>query len=220
MSESIRVLVVDDHHVVRAGWRALLDTTSDVEVVGEAATGRQAVELADELLPDVVLMDVQMPNGDGIEAARTITSAHPGVAVLVVTMHDDDDTVFAALRAGARGYLLKGAEQSDVIGTIRSVAGGHVTLGPGAAERMLASFEARGGPPLPFPTLTDRERQVLRLVAEGHNNRKIANTLSLSTKTVANHVSNILNKLHLGDRAEAIVRARQAGLTDTDTSHS
>lgn len=186
-------------------------------MIAEAATGTQAVELAGDLLPDVVVMDVQMPDGDGIEATRAITAAHPGVAVLVVTMHDDDDTVFAALRAGARGYLLKGAEQSDVIGTIRSVAGGHVTLGPGAAERMLASFESSDGPPPPFPALTDRERQVLRLVAEGHNNRRIADSLDLSAKTVANHVSNILTKLHFVDRAEAIVQARRAGLTDEDT---
>ena len=177
------------------------------------ADGQAAVDLADELLPDVVLMDVQMPGIDGIEATRTITAAHPSVAVVVLTMYEDGDTLFAALRAGARGYLLKGAEQTDVSALPAIRRGGHVTLGPGAAERVLEEF-SRGHPPAAFPELTDRERSVLTLVAEGHNNTAIAARLGLASKTVANHVSNILTKLQFADRAEAIVRARRAGLTD------
>ena len=209
---AITVVVADDHGVVRSGVRALLTTVDDIDLIGEAATGAEAIRLADELLPDVILMDIQMPDGDGIEATRTITGRHPSVAVLVLTMYDDDDTVFAALRAGARGYLLKGAEQEDVIRSIVSVAAGHVTLGPGAAERAMAMFAVeRPAQPL-FPELTDREREVLRLVADGQNNPAVARILHVAPKTVANHVSNILTKLHFADRAEAIVSARRAGL--------
>ncbi len=210
---ALAVIIADDHSVVRSGLRALLSTVDDIDVVGEAATGAEAVRLVDEHLPDVVLMDVQMPDGDGIEATRIITTRHPSVAVLILTMYDDDDTVFAALRAGARGYLLKGAEQNDVVRSIVSVAAGHVTLGPGAAERAMAAFAADNPAQPLFPELTGRERDVLRLVAEGQNNPTISRTLHLAPKTVANHVSNILTKLHFVDRAEAIVTARRAGLT-------
>lgn len=211
---SLTVVVADDHSVVRSGLHALLATVDDIDVVGEASTGTEAVRLVDEHLPDVVLMDVQMPDGDGIEATRIIAARHPSVAILILTMYDDDDTVFAAMRAGARGYLLKGAEQDDVVRSIISVAAGHVTLGPGAAERAIALFATDSRTRPLFPELTDRERDVLRLVAEGHNNPAIARTLFIAPKTVANHVSNILNKLHFADRAEAIVTARRAGLTD------
>ncbi len=210
---ALTVIVADDHSVVRSGLCALLSTVDDIDVIGEAGTGTEAIRLVDEHLPDVVLMDVQMPDGDGIEATRTITARHPSVAVLILTMYDDDDTVFAALRAGARGYLLKGAEQNDVIRSIVAVAAGHVTLGPGAAERAMTLFAADRPTRELFPELTDRERDVLRLVAEGHNNPAIARTLHLAPKTVANHVSNILTKLHFADRAEAIITARRAGLT-------
>lgn len=210
---ALTVVVADDHSVVRGGLRALLATVADIEVIGEAATGTEAIRLVDEHLPDVVLMDVQMPDGDGIEATRTITARHPSVAVLMLTMYDDDDTVFAALRAGARGYLLKGAEQDHVVQSIISVAAGHVTLGPGAAERAMAVFAADNPIQPLFPELTERERDVLRLVAEGQNNPAIARALFVAPKTVANHVSNILTKLHFADRAEAIVTARRAGLT-------
>lgn len=210
---AITVIVADDHSVVRSGLRALLATVDDIEILGEAATGTEVIRLVDEHLPDVVLMDVQMPDGDGIEATRMITARHPSLAVLVLTMYDDDDTVFAALRAGARGYLLKGAEQEDVIRSIVSVAAGHITLGPGAAERAMAVFAADNPTRSLFPELTERERDVLRLVAEGHNNATIGRALHISPKTVANHVSNILTKLHFADRAEAIVTARRAGLT-------
>ena len=174
MTEPIRVVIADDHAVVRSGLRALFETVDDIEVVGEAGDGRAAVTLADEVLPDIVLMDIQMPATDGIEATRTITASHPSVAVVVLTMHEDADTLFTALRAGARGYLLKGAEQTDVLHCLRSVAAGHVTLGPGAAERVLEGFAHPGGPPAEFPELTERERSVLKLVADGHNNSVIA----------------------------------------------
>ncbi len=210
---ALTVVIADDHGVVRSGLRVLLASVDDIDLVGEAATGAEAVALVDHLLPDVVLMDIQMPDGDGIEATRTITSRHPSVAVLVLTMYDDDDTVFAALRAGARGYLLKGADQNDVVRSIVAVAAGHVTLGPGAAERVMAAFATDGRTQPLFPELTDRERDVLKLVAEGQNNPMIARSLHLAPKTVANHVSNILTKLQLADRAEAIVAARRAGLT-------
>lgn len=210
---ALAVIIADDHGVVRSGLRALLSTVDDIDGIGEAATGAEVVRLVDEHLPDVVLMDVQMPDGDGIEATRIITARHPSVAVLILTMYDDDDTVFAALRAAARGYLLKGAEQDDVVRSIVSVAAGHVTLGPGAAERAMAAFAADNPSQPLFPELTDRERDVLRLVAEGQNNPTIARTLHLAPKTVANHVSNILTKLHFADRAEAILTARRAGLT-------
>ena len=158
MTKHIRVLVADDHAVVRSGLRALFDTVDEIEVVGEAGDGQAAVDLTDELLPDVVLMDVQMPGVDGIEATRRITAAHPSVAVVVLTMYEDSDTLFAALRAGARGYLLKGAEQTDVLHCLRSVAAGHVTLGPGAAERVLEEFSA--GAPARGVSRTDRSRTV------------------------------------------------------------
>lgn len=212
----ITVLIADDHRVVRSGLRALLATVDDIEVVAEAGTGAEAIALADEHLPDVILMDIQMPEGTGIEATRTVTAHHPNIAVLVLTMFDDDDTVFAALRAGARGYLLKGAEQEDVARSIVAVAAGHVTLGPGAAERAMGVFSVERPAETLFPELTERERDVLRLVADGYNNPTIARALHLAPKTVANHVSNILTKLHFADRAEAIVTARRAGLTETE----
>lgn len=214
---AITVLIADDHRVVRSGLRALLATVDDIEVIGEAGTGAEAIALADEHLPDVILMDVQMPDGNGIEATRTVASRHPNIAVLVLTMYDDDDTVFAALRAGARGYLLKGAEQDDVARAIVAVAAGHVTLGPGAAEQAMSVFSVERPAQTLFPELTDRERDVLRLVADGHNNPTIARVLHVAPKTVANHVSNILTKLQIATRAQAIVTARRAGLT-TDAS--
>lgn len=216
MTNQVSVLVADDHAVVRSGLRALFDTVDDIDVVGEAGNGQEAVDLVDELLPDVVLMDVQMPGLNGIEATRTITASHPSVAVVVLTMYEDGDTLFAALRAGARGYLLKGADQTDVLHCLRSVAAGHVTLGPGAAERVLEQFSTSGSPPAVFPELTDRERSVLQLVADGQNNTAIGRRLGLAPKTVANHVSNILTKLQFADRAEAIVQARRAGLVDDE----
>lgn len=212
MSDPIRVLVVDDHAVVRSGLRALLATVDGIDVIGEAAGGRDAVKQAVELLPDVVLMDLQMPDGDGIDATRAIAAACPSAAVLVLTMYERDDMVFSALRAGARGYLLKGAAQAEVISAIVAVAAGQVILGSGAAERVLASFASPPDQRQPFPQLTHRERDVLRLIAEGHGNEAIGRSINVATKTVANHVSNILSKLQFADRAAAIVAARRAGL--------
>ncbi|MFC4061336.1 response regulator [Planomonospora corallina] len=208
----ITALVVDDHPVFRQGLRGLLGAM-DIEVVGEAADGQEAVALAAELQPDVVVMDLQMPNGNGIEATRTITRTSPRIGVLVLTMFHDDDSVFAAMRAGARGYLLKEAGAEEIGRAVRAVAAGEAIYGPRIARRVLAFFAGLPGPALPaFPELTEREREVLELVAQGRSNTEIAGILFLSGKTVRNHVSNIFMKLQVADRAQAIVRAREAGL--------
>jgi DNA-binding NarL/FixJ family response regulator len=209
----VRVLIADDHAAFRSGLRAALDTAGDVVVVGEAATGADALRRCATLAPDVVLMDVNMPDVDGIEATRRIVDAAPHVAVLVLTMHDDDDTVFAAVRAGARGYLLKGAQRTELLRAIRAVVAGEAIFGPGVARRLVAFF-ARPAPAAAtaFPELTEREREILELIAAGRSNTEITTSLVLSPKTVRNHVSNIFSKLQVRDRAEAIVRAREAGL--------
>jgi DNA-binding NarL/FixJ family response regulator len=215
VTEPITVLLADDHPVVRGGLRALLDSLSGITVVGEAVDGAEAIERVMELAPDVVLMDVSMPGIDGIEATRRISSVS-SAAVLVLTMYDDEDTVFAAMRAGARGYLLKGAEQADIERAVRGVVSGEAVFGPGVAERVLAFFAA-GPPPVaptgvPFPQLTQREREILELVAQGKRNASIAAELFLAPKTVANNVSSIFVKLAVSDRSAAIVRAREQGL--------
>lgn len=214
MSEPLRVIVVDDHPVFRDGLRALLATEVDLEVVGVAGTGAEAVALVEDEQPDVVVMDLHMPDLDGVAATRQILHTSPHVAVLVLTMFDDDDSVFAAMRAGARGYLLKGANQADVIRAVYSVGTGGATFGPAVAQRVIEFF-ARPRPataPLAFPQLTDREHEVLDLLAAGHPNSTIATRLRISDKTVRNHVSNIFTKLAVADRAQAIIRAREAGL--------
>jgi len=216
MSEPLRVIVVDDHPVFRDGLRALLATEVDLEVVGVAGTGAEAVALVEDEQPDVVVMDLHMPDLDGVSATRQIVHTSPHVAVLVLTMFDDDDSVFAAMRAGARGYLLKGANQADVIRAVQSVGAGGATFGPAVAQRIIEFF-ARPRPataPLAFPQLTDREHEVLDLLAAGHPNSTIAARLRISDKTVRNHVSNIFTKLAVVDRARAIIRAREAGLGD------
>jgi len=210
----ILVLVADDHAAFRAGLAALLETADDVDLVGEAASGDEAVAAVASRHPDVVLMDVNMPGLDGIEATRRIVDAAPHVAILVLTMHDDDETVFAAVRAGARGYLLKGAQRAELIRAVHAVAAGDAIFGPGVARR-LVDFFARPAPrpdPEAFPELTEREREILELIARGRSNAEITSSLVLSPKTVRNHVSNIFAKLQVRDRAEAIVRAREAGL--------
>jgi DNA-binding NarL/FixJ family response regulator len=212
--EATRVLVADDHAAFRAGLRALLETGGDLEVVGEADTGEAALSMARALQPDVVLMDINMPGLDGVEATRRLVDASPHVAVLVLTMHDDDETVFAAVRAGARGYLLKGAQRAELLRAVRSVAAGEAIFGPGVARRLMAYF-ARPAPrpdPAAFPELTEREREILDMVARGRSNADITTALVLAPKTVRNHVSNIFSKLQVRDRSEAIVRAREAGL--------
>lgn len=212
--ERVRVLVVDDHEEFREGLEALLSAAPTIEVVGHAGDGASAVALALDLQPDVVLMDLQMPRLNGIEATERIVASSPHIGVLVLTMMDDEDSVFAAVRAGARGYLLKGARRAEVVRSIEAVGAGEVIFGPGVADRMMAYFRgARSRPSADaFPELTDRERVVLGLIAEGKENMEIARQLSLSVKTVRNHASNIFTKLQVAHRAQAIVRAREAGL--------
>ena len=208
----IRVVIADDHPVVRDGLTALITSLPDFEVVAEVADGADAVREVQIRHPDVVMMDVQMPILDGIEATRRIASAMPDVAVLVLTMYDDDDTVFAAMQAGARGYLLKGAEQAEIDRALRSVVAGEAIFGPGVASRVLGYFSQPRGVEAPFPELTPREREILDGIASGQRNSAIAQQLGLSPKTVSNHISAIFAKLAVADRAEAIVRAREHGL--------
>jgi DNA-binding NarL/FixJ family response regulator len=208
----LRVVVADDHPVFRDGLRALLASAGDAEVVGEAADGAEAAALVAELQPDVVLMDLHMPGLNGIEATRRIVEASPQVGVLALTMVEDDDAVFAAIRAGARGYLVKGSTQVEILNAIRAAASGEAVFGPAIASRLAAYFSGPGAPAAAFPELTPREREVLELVASGEGNDAIARRLRLSGKTVRNHVSNIFNKLQVVDRAQAIVKAREAGV--------
>jgi DNA-binding NarL/FixJ family response regulator len=209
---TIRVLIADDHPLVRAGLQAALASMPDVEIVAEAATGSAAIREAALHQPDVVVMDLQMPDLNGIEATRELRRVVPSAAVLVLTMFDDDDWVFAAMRAGARGYVLKGAEQQEIARAIMAVAAGEAIFGPAVATRVLAYFATPPRAPTPFPELTAREREVLDLIAAGHNNHQIAERLGLSGKTVANHISAIFAKLQVADRTQAILRARDAGL--------
>ncbi len=210
--EPIRVVLVDDHPVVRSGLRALLESWPDYAVVAEATDGEGAIREVQLTGADVVLMDIRMPGIDGIEATRRIRTACPSTAVLVLTMFDDDDTVFDAMRAGAQGYLLKGAEQDEIDRAIRAVVAGEAIFSPGVAQRVLGWFASPNRAMDPFPQLTVREREVLDLVAAGRRNQVIAEALHLSPKTVANHISSIFVKLAVSDRSAAIVRARQGGL--------
>jgi DNA-binding NarL/FixJ family response regulator len=214
----ISVLVVDDHTLFRDGLSAILTTVADIEVVGEAGTGREAVAQVKALAPDVVLMDINMPDLNGIEATQQVLAIKSDTGVIMLTMLEDDDSLFAAMCAGARGYILKGADKAEVLKTIRAVADGEALFGPAIAGRLTAFFQNTGRAVhqndvvSPFPDLTDREREVLDLIAQGENNQDIAQQLHISAKTVSNHISNIFNKLQVSDRAQAIVRARQAGL--------
>ena len=212
--ERLRVLIVDDHPLFRDGMRGLLESVGDLEVAGEAATGEEAIQLGRALQPDVILMDLNMPGIDGIEATRRIVHDSPRANVLVVTMYEDDESVFSALRAGARGYLLKGAGQAETLRAIRAVGNGEAIFGPGVAERVMRYFAAAPPAPTPsvFPELTEREVELLRLIAQGRTNQEIADALVLSLKTVRNHVSNICGKLQVADRAQAVIRAREAGM--------
>ncbi len=212
--EPLRVLIADDHPVFRNGMRALLNSTPDIEVAGEASTSDEVIALAASLQPDVILMDVQMPGIGGIEATRHILHTSPHITVLVVTMFEDEESVFAALRAGARGYVLKGASPTEVVRAIQAVGSGEAIFSPAIARRLIGFFAAPrpAVPPQLFPELTDREREVLTLMAQGRRNPEIAQSLVISMKTVRNHVSNIFSKLQVADRAQAIIRAREAGL--------
>ena len=213
----IKVLIADDHVFYREGVRAFLNNSPDIDVVGEAGNGNEAISKVAELEPDVILMDLKMPGTNGIEATRRIHEANPRIGVLVLTMFDDDDSVFAAMRAGARGYLLKDADKDEVIRAIVAVDRGEAIFSPAIAQRMIQYFsttpssQAGKSQPGEFAELTERELEILDLIARGHNNLLIANKLSLSIKTVQNYVSSILTKLQVADRAEVIVRAREAG---------
>jgi DNA-binding NarL/FixJ family response regulator len=210
----LRIFVAEDHPLFRRGVVSLLSSVPDFEIVGEAISGGEAVESTTRLQPDVVLMDLQMLGGNGIEATREIARKSPDVRVLVVTLFEDDDSVFMALRAGARGYILKDADEEELARAIRAVGRGEAVFGPAVAERVLAFFagSSPAAQPEAFPSLTDREREILNLIARGHPNPSIARELSLSTKTVGNYVSNIFTKLQVADRAQAMIRAREAGL--------
>jgi DNA-binding NarL/FixJ family response regulator len=210
----LRVLTADDHPTFRAGLRAVLAAAPDLELVGEAGTGREALALTAQLRPDVVVMDVQMPDLDGIETTRRLVTTAPAARVLIVTMFEDDATVFRAMRAGARGYVLKGASFDELLRAIRAVGHGEALFGPGVAERLLDWFAAAPPPVEPdaFPELSPREREVLELLTHGRRNQEIAAALFLSPKTVRNLVSSILAKLQVSDRAQAALRARDAGL--------
>ncbi len=214
--EPIRVLLADDHPVYRDGLAALLASVEGLDVVGTAEDGEAAAVLATELQPDVVVMDVQMPGLDGIEATRRLTAANPHIGVVILTMGEEDATLFSAMQAGARGYLLKGANQAEIVRAVTAVARGEAIFGPAIARRIAEFFAgspaAGSAAEQAFPQLTAREREILELVAAGRSNQQIAGTLFLSPKTVRNNVSNIFAKLHVADRAEAIVRAREAGL--------
>ena len=213
----IRIVIVDDHPIFRLGLAAALESLGGLTVVGRASSEAEAVAVVDRERPDVVVMDLDLGGGSGVEATRAITARHPGVAVLVVTMLADDDSLFASLRAGARGYVLKGADHEDVERAVRAVARGEVLFGAEIASRAISLVS--GGstrPPTAFPELTDREAEVLDLVARGYDNATIARRLVLSNKTIRNYVSGILAKLHAPDRSGLIVMARRAGMGSTD----
>ena len=213
MAEPLTILIADDHPLFRKGLRALLATMPQMRVVGEAAGGAEAVRLAEQLQPNLVLMDLQMPNGDGLTAIRQIAATQPRTHILVVTMFEEDDSVFAAMRAGARGYVLKDMDDDEMTRAILAVGHGEAIFSPAIATRIMAFFTNRPTQqPALFPDLTESEQKVLRLIARGLTNDDIAVQLAFSPKTVRNYVSNIFSKLHVADRAQAIVRARDAGL--------
>jgi DNA-binding NarL/FixJ family response regulator len=214
MTDKIRILIVDDHQAFRAGLRAMLAAAADLAVVGEAKDGAEAVELALNLQPDIILMDLQMATMNGVDATRRIVYTSPHIGVIMLTMFEDDDSVFSAIRAGARGYLLKGALKAEVLRAVRGVAAGEAIFGSGLARRMMNFFAATkpASPAASLPELTEREVEILELLTQHLTNQEIADRLAISLKTARNHVSNILNKLQVADRAAAIVRAREAGM--------
>jgi DNA-binding NarL/FixJ family response regulator len=216
MSEApLRILIADDHPVFRQGLRAIIEGAGDMVLVGEAATGLEAIDGVEEHAPDVVLMDLQMPDLGGIEATRRIIATRPGIRILVLTMVEQGDSVFAAMRAGARGYLLKGSGSAEVLRAVRAVGAGDAIFGPAVADRLSELLGSDDPVERAFPDLTDRERDVLERMARGRTNAEIAAELALSLKTVRNHVSNIFTKLAVTGRAQAIVKAREAGLEES-----
>jgi len=215
MTDQLRVLIVDDHPVFRDGLRATLSVAPEMTLVGEAGTGKEALDMAIRLRPELVVMDIQMPDMNGIEATRRIVDASPDSNVLIVTMFEDDASVFAAMRAGAKGYVLKGVRSAELLRAMRAVGSGEAVFSPVIATRLTEYFGAIRSAVAPqqlFPELSEREREILELIAQGYRNAEIAQRLSLSPKTVRNHITNIFDKLQLADRAQAIVRARDAGL--------
>jgi DNA-binding NarL/FixJ family response regulator len=219
--DPLRVVIADDHPMFLRGLRAVLTSTPGIALVGEAATGQQAIDLTREQRPDVVLMDLHLPDVNGIDATRQISEQCPATAVLVLTMASDDDSVFAAVRAGARGYLLKGVDENELLRVMWAVNDGEAVFGPGVAARVLGFLTAA---PMStrdrsFPQLTVREREVVELIAQGLGNHAIAARLGLRPKTVMNYVSNVFAKIHVADRAEMIVRAREAGFGSRDADH-
>ena len=212
--DPIRILIADDHPHFRDGLRALLLSSAGLEVVGEAEDGVEAISLAADLQPDVILMDLNMPGVGGIEATRRMLRTSPHIAILVISMFEDDDSIFAALQAGARGYLLKGALKAEILRSIHAVVSGEAIFGPTIAMRLMQYFASPrpSAPPDAFPELTEREHEILELIARHETNPEIAKRLYLSPKTVRNHVSNIFTKLQVADRAQAIIRARESGL--------
>jgi DNA-binding NarL/FixJ family response regulator len=218
MVNPIQIVIADDHTLFREGLSAIFLNVPDIEVVGEAGTGKESVTQTLALTPDVVLMDINMPDLNGIEATKQVLDARSETGVVMLTMLEDDDSLFAAMRAGARGYILKGADKAEVLKTIRAVAAGEALFGPAIAARLTRFFQnaaevvGGSGAVLPFPELTAREREVLNLIAQGANNQQISRRLHITVKTVSNHISSIFNKLQVADRAQAIVKARQAGL--------
>ncbi len=212
--ETVRIVMADDQAIIRSGLRRLLEATTDVEIIGEATNGAEVIELTATRQPDVILMDLRMPVVNGIEATRRIHRAHPHIGILILTIFDDDTSVFPAIRAGARGYLLKDADQSELLYAIRTVAQGGAIFSPGIAHRVLryladspANISAQA-----FDALTNRERDILNLIARGATNAEIGEQLGLSPKTIANNVSNVLLKVQAADRAKLMVMALEAGL--------
>jgi len=212
MTEPLTIVIADDHPLFRKGLRALLGTPPQVQVVGEAASGSESARLAEQLRLRLMLMDLQIPGGDGLSAIRELATTLPQTNILVVTMFEDDDSVFAALRAGARGYMLKDTDDDAMARAVLAVGNGEAIFSPAIAARMMAFFASPPSQPVSFPDLTESERNVLRLMARGLANEAIASQLALSPKTVRNYISSIFSKLHVADRAQAIVRARDAGL--------
>lgn len=216
--ENIHLVVADDHALFREGLQALFSATPGIEIVGEATTSEEVIALAEELLPDIILMDIDMPGVNGIEATRQILHANATIGIIMVTMLEDDASVFSAMRAGARGYILKGANHQELLQTVRAVANGQALFGASIAARIMRFFQdavADLKPILPgkiFPELTPRELEVLELIAQGANNNQIAEKLVISDKTVRNHITSIFSKLQVADRAQAIIKARDAGL--------
>ncbi|NOZ26503.1 MAG: response regulator transcription factor [Chloroflexi bacterium] len=213
MTEKIRVLIADDHTLFRKGVRTMLEAEEDMQVVGEAATGQEALEQARALMPDVILMDIKMPDLDGVAAARVLHREMPHIGIIFVTMFEDDEFVFRGLQAGGRGYILKDADPETMLRAIRAVSHGESLLGPTVAQKVLRQFAALPGKQAPLiDELTPRELEVLTLIAEGHPNKEIARELSISEKTVKNHINNIFSKLHVYDRTQAMLYAIRKGL--------